>query len=97
MPFSSYCNGALEAALDCHNLDADVLMATDHERELLTPGVRDTQFILGMHPQPLPKVLSLLSLLMAHGLVFAILKHGVMANMWQTVVLLFLRHLEKAA
>ena len=46
---------ALEAALDCHNLDADVLMAKDHERELLTPGVRDTQFILGMHPQPLPE------------------------------------------
>ena len=58
---------ALEAALDCHNLNADVLMATDHERELLTPGVRDTQFILGMHPQPLPKVLLLLSLLMANS------------------------------
>ncbi len=58
---------ALEAALVRHSLDADILMATDHERELLTPGVRDTQFILGMHPQPLPKVLSLLSLLMANS------------------------------
>jgi hypothetical protein len=56
---------ALESALDRHGIDADVVMTTDHERELLTLGIRDTQFILGMHRKPLPKVLSLLSLLMA--------------------------------
>jgi hypothetical protein len=57
---------ALESALDRHNLDADVVMTTDQERELLTLGIRDTQVILGMHRKPLPKVLSLLSLPMTN-------------------------------
>jgi hypothetical protein len=43
---------ALEAALDRHSLDADVVITADHERELLTLGVRDTQLILGMHRKP---------------------------------------------
>jgi hypothetical protein len=46
-------------------IDADVVMTTDHERERLTLGIRDTQAILGMHRKPLPKVLWLLSLRMA--------------------------------
>jgi len=59
---------ALESALDRHGLDADVVMVTHQERELLTLGIRDTQFILGMHRKPLPKVLSLLSLRMENSL-----------------------------
>ena len=59
---------ALEAALNRHSLDADVVMATDQERELLTLGLRDTQFVLSMHHQPLPKGLSLFSLRMANSL-----------------------------
>jgi hypothetical protein len=59
---------ALEAALDRHSLNADILMATDHERELLTLGIRDTQFILGMDHKPVPKALFLLSLLMANSI-----------------------------
>ncbi|GEO15357.1 hypothetical protein [Microvirga aerophila] len=58
---------ALESALDRHGSDADVVMTTDHERELLAFGIRDTQFILGMHRKPLPKVLWLLSLQMANS------------------------------
>jgi hypothetical protein len=53
---------ALESALDRRSVDADVVMTTDLERELLTHGIRDTRYILGMHRKPLPKVLSLLSL-----------------------------------
>jgi len=59
---------ALEAALDRHSLDADILMATDHERELLTLGIRDTQFILGMDHKPVPKALFLLSFRMANSI-----------------------------
>ena len=59
---------ALESALDRDGLDADVVMVSHQERELLTLGIRDTQFILGMHRKPLPKVLSLLSLRMANSL-----------------------------
>ncbi|QRM33540.1 hypothetical protein [Microvirga sp. VF16] len=59
---------ALESALDCRRLDANVVMTTDQERELLTLGIRDSLFILGMHRKPLPKVLSLLSLRMATSL-----------------------------
>ena len=56
---------ALESVLDRRSLDADVVMMTDQERELLTLGIRDTQFVLGMHRKPLSKVLFLLSLLVA--------------------------------
>ena len=52
---------ALESALDRRDFDADVVMTTDQERELLTLGIRDTLFILGMHRKSLPKVLALLS------------------------------------
>jgi hypothetical protein len=47
-------------------------MATDQERQLLTLGIRDTLFILGMHRMPLPKVLSLLSLQMANSPRFSV-------------------------
>jgi hypothetical protein len=43
-------------------------MMTNQERGLLTLGIRDTQFIVGMHRKPLPKLLSLLSLRMATSL-----------------------------
>jgi hypothetical protein len=43
-------------------------MTTDQERELLTLGIRDTQFIVGMHSKPMPKALSLLSRQMANSL-----------------------------
>jgi hypothetical protein len=56
---------ALESALDRRSVASNGITATDRERELLTIGIRDTQFILGMHRKPLPKVLSLLSLRMA--------------------------------
>jgi len=56
---------ALESALDRHGINADVVMTTDHERELLTLGIRDAQFILGMHRKTLPKILLLLSRQMA--------------------------------
>jgi hypothetical protein len=56
---------ALESALDRRSVTSDGIMTTDQERELLTLGIRDTLFILGMHRKPLPKVLSLLSLRMA--------------------------------
>ena len=56
---------ALESVLDRRSLDADVVMMTDQERELLTLGIRDTQLVLGMHRKPLPKVLFLLSLQVA--------------------------------
>jgi hypothetical protein len=56
---------ALESALDRRSVASNAIMATDQERELLTIGIRDTQFILRMHRKPLPKVLSLLSLRMA--------------------------------
>jgi len=59
---------ALESALDRHDLHADVVITTDRERELLTLGIRDTQFILEMHRKPLPRTLSLLSLWMANSL-----------------------------
>jgi hypothetical protein len=59
---------ALESALDRRSVASDGIMATDQERELLTLGIRDTLFILGMHRKPLPKVLSLLSLRMASSL-----------------------------
>ena len=59
---------ALESALDRRSVDADVVMTTDQERELLTLGIRDTQFILGMHSKPMPKALSLLSRQMANSL-----------------------------
>jgi len=57
---------ALESALDRRSVDADVVMITDRERELLTLGIRDARYVLGMHRKPLPKVLSLLSLRMAN-------------------------------
>ncbi|MPR12243.1 hypothetical protein [Microvirga tunisiensis] len=59
---------ALESALARRSVASDGIMATDQERELLTLGIRDTLFILGMHREPLPKVLSLLSLRMANSL-----------------------------
>jgi hypothetical protein len=59
---------ALESALDRGSVAPNGIMATDQERELLTLGIRDTLFILGMHRMPLPKVLSLLSLQMANSL-----------------------------
>jgi hypothetical protein len=59
---------ALESALARRSVDADVVMTTDQEWELLTLGIRDTQFILGMHSKPMPKALSLLSLRMANSL-----------------------------
>jgi hypothetical protein len=59
---------ALESALARRSVDADVVMTTDQELELLTLGIRDTQFILGMHSKPMPKALSLLSLRMANSL-----------------------------
>jgi hypothetical protein len=62
---------ALESALDRRNVASDSIMTTDQERELLTLGIRDTLFILGMHRMPLPKVLSLLSLQMANSLGFS--------------------------
>jgi hypothetical protein len=62
---------ALESALDRRSVASDGIMATDQERELLTLGIRDTLFILGMHRKPLPKVLSLLSLRMANSLRFS--------------------------
>jgi hypothetical protein len=58
---------ALESALDRGSVAPNGIMATDQERELLTLGIRDTLFILGMHRKPLPKVLSLLSLQMANS------------------------------
>jgi hypothetical protein len=59
---------ALESVLDRRSVASDGIMATDQERELLTLGIRDSLFILGMHRKPLPKVLSLLSLRMANSL-----------------------------
>ena len=58
---------ALESALDRRSVASNGIMATDQERELLTLGIRDTLFILGMHRKPLPKVLLLLSLQMANS------------------------------
>jgi hypothetical protein len=62
---------ALESALDRRSVAPDGIMTTDQERELLTLGIRDTLFILGIHRMPLPKVLSLLSLQMANCLGFS--------------------------
>lgn len=59
---------ALESALDRRSVDADGVMTTDQEWELLTLGIRDSLFILRMHRKPLPKVLSLLSPRMANSL-----------------------------
>jgi hypothetical protein len=59
---------ALESALARRSVASDGIMATDQERELLTLGIRDTLFILGMHRKPVPKVLSWLSLRMANSL-----------------------------
>ncbi|WP_201842910.1 hypothetical protein [Microvirga zambiensis] len=61
---------ALESALAHRGVDADTVMTTDQERELLTLGIRDSLFILGMHRKPLPKVPSMLLLRMAnsHGI-----------------------------
>jgi hypothetical protein len=58
---------ALESALDRRSVASNGIMVTDQERQLLTLGIRDTLFILGMHRMPLPKVLSLLSLQMANS------------------------------
>ena len=60
---------ALESALDPRSVAPNGTMATD--QELLTLGIRDTLFILGIHRMPLPKVLSLLSLQMANCLRFS--------------------------
>jgi hypothetical protein len=59
---------ALESALDRRSVASNDIMATVEERELLTLGIRDTLFILGMLRKPLPNVLSLLSLRMANSL-----------------------------
>jgi hypothetical protein len=58
---------ALETALARAASDADTIVITDNEKELLCFGIVDARFVLSAHGQEPPKVLSLLALRIANS------------------------------
>ncbi|WP_262030576.1 hypothetical protein [Microvirga sp. Mcv34] len=58
---------ALESALARAASDADTVLITDQEKELICFGIVDTRFVLSAHGQEPSKVLSLLALRIANS------------------------------
>ncbi len=58
---------ALESALARAASDADTILITDQEKELIRFGIVDARFVLSAHGQEPPKVLSLLTLRIANS------------------------------
>jgi hypothetical protein len=56
---------ALESGLDRTSSDADLIIATDHELDLLSEGIVNARYVLTSHGKPVPAILSLMSVRIA--------------------------------
>jgi hypothetical protein len=58
---------ALESALARAASDADTILITEHEKELICFGIVDARFVLTSHGQEPPRILTLLALRIANS------------------------------
>ena len=56
---------ALESALERTSPDADLILATDHELDLLSEGIVNARYVLTIRGRPVPAILSLMSVRIA--------------------------------
>ncbi len=56
---------ALETALARTSPDADLILATDHELDLLSEGIVNARYVLTSHGKPVPAILSLMTIRIA--------------------------------
>lgn len=56
---------ALETALARTSPDADLILATNHELDLLSEGIVNARYVLTSHSKPVPAILSLMAIRIA--------------------------------
>jgi len=56
---------ALETALARTSPDADLILLSDHEFDLLSEGVVNARYVLTCHGRPVPSILSLMAIRIA--------------------------------